>query len=149
MFNELEIIKVIESSWGWTGIQPIKIISDNAFGNLIIQDVNNRYWRLCPEDLYCNVVAENTEEFKKLSSEDNFLQDWCMETLSAQSSDRLGELAHGEKYCFVVPCVLGGEYSANNIKKVLLKEIIGLSGDIAKQIENLPDGAQVKLKLID
>ena len=48
----------------------------------------------------------------------------------------------------VIPGVLGGEYGANNVKMAPLIEIIRFSGDVGKQIEDLPEGAQIELKVV-
>jgi hypothetical protein len=45
--------------------------------------------------------------------------------------------------------VLGGEYIISNIKTAPLIELIRFSGDLANQIKDLPDGAQIQLKVID
>ena len=57
----MELLGQVRSAWGWVGIEPVDLIDDNDFGNLIIEDVGGQYWRLCPEDLYCEVVASNRE----------------------------------------------------------------------------------------
>jgi len=44
--------------------------------------------------------------------------------------------------------VLGGEYGGSNVKVAPVLEIIRFSGDLGKQIEELPDGAQIELKVV-
>lgn len=51
----MELIATVKEAWGWTGLEPYQIVGDNDFGNLMIKDQSDRYWRLCPEDLYCKV----------------------------------------------------------------------------------------------
>ena len=143
------MVEEIREYWGWVGIDPEEVIGENDFGNLIIKDVEGKYWRLCPEDVYCEVVAENREELDALSSDQAFLKDWYMETLVEVAKDKLGPLEGDRKYYLVIPGPLGGEYGINNIKTAPLVEIIRYSGDIGKQIRDLPDGAQVELKVID
>ena len=58
----MNLISEIRSSWGWIGIEPEEIVGENDFGNLMIRDVEGKYWRLCPEDVYCKVVAGNRKE---------------------------------------------------------------------------------------
>ncbi|WP_202947438.1 T6SS immunity protein Tdi1 domain-containing protein [Sulfurovum sp. AR] len=65
------------------------------------------------------------------------------------AQDKLGPLEEGKKYYLVIPGALGGEYGIDNIKTAPLMEIIRYSGDVGKQIKDLPDGAEVKLKIID
>lgn len=78
----LEVVEQIEKAWGWAGIKPVEVIGDNDFGNLIIKDAAGSYWRLCPEDLYCNRVANDRAEFDILSQDYDFLRDWYMGPLA-------------------------------------------------------------------
>ncbi|WP_417442054.1 DUF1851 domain-containing protein [Idiomarina sp.] len=143
----MSIIQEIRESWGWVGINPVEIVGENDFGNLMIEDVEGKYWRLCPEDAYCEVLANTRDELVRLSSEQEFLEDWCMETLVEQARASLGELSEGTKYSLVIPGVLGGEYAISNIKIAPLVELVRFSGDVAKQIDDLPDGAEIQLRV--
>ena len=40
-------------------------------------------------------------------------------------------------------------YDTSNIKSVPLVELVRFSGDLGKQIRDLPDGAQIKLNIVD
>ena len=145
----MNIVDEINESWGWVGIEPLEVVGENDFGNLMIKDVEGKYWRLCPEELSCKVVALNRTELDSLSTDQEFLADWYMEALVEASKDKLGPLEEGRKYYMVIPGVLGGEYGISNIKTLPLAELIRLSGDLGKQIKDLPDGAQVTLKVVD
>ena len=145
----MNIVEEIREYWGWVGIDPVEVVGENDFGNLMIKDTEGKYWRLCPEDVYCEVVAENREELDALSTDQEFLEDWYMKTLVEVAKDILGPLEEGRKYYLVISGVLGGEYGISNIKTAPLVEIIRYSGDVGKQIKDLPDGAQIKLKVID
>jgi len=71
----MSLVKEVNASWGWVGIRAQEVIGENDFGNLIIKDTDLRYWRLCPEDLYCKVIAESREELDALSHNQDFLHD--------------------------------------------------------------------------
>jgi hypothetical protein len=114
-----------------------------------IEDVDGKYWRLSPEDVYCEVVAHDRDELDRLSQDQDFLEDWYMQALVEQAKESLGELSEGRKYCLVIPGALGGEYGISNIKTAQLIELIRFSGDLAKQIKDLPDGAEIKLRVVD
>jgi len=145
----MELTTEIANAWGWVGIEPEQVIGDNDFGNLIIKDVAGRYWRLCPEDLYCKVVASDRAELDALSQSQEFLRDWYMSGLVEQAKEKLGPLRPGYKYCLRIPGVLGGEYGGANLASVPLRELVAVSGHIAKEIEGMPDGAQVRLKITE
>lgn len=145
----MNLIPTITAAWGWTGIEPEKVVSQNDFGNLIIKDTSGRYWRLCPEDLYCRVIADSREVLDTLTTDPDFVHDWYMQALVDRAQQKLGPLNEGEKYYLVIPGPLGGAYAESNIQKLSLTQLISLSGDIAQQIENLPDGAKIQLKFDD
>lgn len=145
----MPIITEISSSWGWVGIDPEEVVGENDFGNLMIRDVEGKYWRLCPEDLYCEVVAGNRDELDALARNQEFLADWYMADLVAQANQALGPLPAGRKYHLVIPGALGGEYAISNIQTAPLVEMIRLSGNIGRQIKDLPNGAKIKLKVIE
>ena len=145
----MSIIQEVKDSWGWVGIEPLTIVGENDFGNLMIEDVDGKYWRLSPEDVYCEVVASDRDELDQLSQDQVFLEDWHMQVLVEQARESLGELTEGQKYCLVIPGALGGEYGVSNIKTAPLTELVRFSGDLAKQIKDLPDGAEIQLRVVD
>jgi len=58
----MTLIAIVEESCGWTGLKPALIVGDNDFGNLMVKDPEGRYWRLCPEELSCKVIASTKVE---------------------------------------------------------------------------------------
>lgn len=145
----MKVIEKIRQSWSWIGIVPVEVVGENDFGNLIIKDDTGRYWRLCPEDCYCKIIAANRSELDALSTNQAFLRDWHMKELVGLASSQCGPLSADRKYCLKIPGVLGGEYGGDNLATAPLGEIVGLAGDIARQIRDLPEGAQVKLRVVD
>lgn len=145
----MELITTIKDAWGWTGLCPSQIVGENDFGNLMIKDHTGSYWRICPEDLYCEVVAATREELDQLSRNAEFVGDWQMQALVDQARERLGPLQPGYKYCLKVPGTLGGEYGGDNLGVISLTELISASGHLAKETANLPDGAKVRINITD
>jgi hypothetical protein len=48
-----------------------------------------------------------------------------------------------------IPATLGGAYALDNIGTIDRGELIAFSGDLAKQIDGLPDGTQIRLRITD
>jgi hypothetical protein len=69
---KMDLISEIRSAWGWVGIDPHEVVGENDFGNLIIKDTDGKYWRMCPEDVYCEIVANNRDELDKLSQDPDY-----------------------------------------------------------------------------
>ena len=145
----MNILDEVIASWGWVGIKPSEIMAVNDFANLILKDEEGKFWRLCPEDVYCEVVANSIDEYNALINDPEFIHDWNMAAMVQEATESLGELKEGYKYCLAIPGVLDGEYSGANIKTAPFIEIIRWSGDLGKQIKDLPDGAKVEIKVID
>ena len=145
----MELIDCIHTAWGWAGLEPVEVVGENAFGNLMIRDAANQYWRFCPEDLSCQIVARDRAELDELSRDQSFLRDWYMSAMVEQAEQLLGPLAAGRKYCLRIPGTLGGEYGGSNLATIELLELVRASGHIAEQIKGLPGGATVRFKITD
>lgn len=74
-------------------------------------------------------------------------RDWEMASLVEEAEARYGVQPEGRCFCLKVPAVLGGAYAIENIGTVPLLELIAFVGDLARQIEDLPDGATVDLRI--
>jgi hypothetical protein len=145
----MELTAIVKEAWGWTGLEPDRIVGHNDFGNLMVKDQSGRYWRLCPEDLYCKVIAHSRSELDRISQDQEFLKDWYMVDLARQARQRLGPLRPGFRYCLKIPGLLGGEYGGGNLTTMSLSDLVSASGRIAQQVHELPDGAQVKFSITD
>jgi len=145
----MRLLRTISEAWAWTGIEPCRVVDQNAFGNLLVEDQQGRYWRICPEELSCSVVADNAHQFQQLRAEQEFQRDWEMARLTAHARAKLGEPGDSSCFCLKTPAVLGGKYTIANIGQIHLEELISFSGDVARQMKDLPDGTQIKLKFAD
>ncbi len=143
------MIDEIRDSWGWIGIDPDEIVGINEFGNILGRDRKGAYWRLCPEDVYCKVIAASSQEFQELMEDEEFCLDWEMTGLVKKARETVGPLKDGHRYCLKIPGVLGGEYGGENLASMPLDGLIRFSGDLALQIRDLPDGAQISLNVVD
>src|SRR4051794_13557656 len=104
----MELVEHIERAWGWTGIKPVKVVGENDFGNLMVRDERGQYWRICPEDLYCEVVVTDRAALDSLTKDQEFQQDWSMSALVEEALAKVGPLYPGRKYCLKIPGPLGG-----------------------------------------
>lgn len=142
-----DLIAVIQDSWGWIGLEPVEVIRENDFGNLIVRDAADRYWRICPEEATCEVVADSLAELDALFVAPDFVEDWEMTRLIEIARSKLGPLKKGRKYYLVIPGIIGGKYDASNMQTLALPELIGIRGDFAKEIKDLPDGTEVRIEV--
>ena len=144
-----DLLDVIEDSWSFTPLQARAIIDTNAFGNVLVAGDDGRYWRICPEELSCEPIAASEEELERLRSSPEFKADWEMERLAELGNSLFGRPPAGRCFCLKIPAVLGGAYDASNLATITILELLAASGEIASQIKDLPDGAKVRLKIVD
>jgi hypothetical protein len=144
-----DTIELIADAWGWQGLRPAKVIQTNAFGSILLEDIDGRIWRITPELAECTVVAEDRNGIHNLLIDDEFALDWSMGQLLPLAIATVGPLNEGECYGFKMPPVLGGGYDASNLCKLPIQEVLHFSGTIARQTRDLPDGAQVELVFED
>jgi hypothetical protein len=44
----MDLVSEIRDAWGWVGIDPIEVVDENDFENLIVRDADGKFWRVCP-----------------------------------------------------------------------------------------------------
>jgi hypothetical protein len=131
-------VEDINDAWGWTGLNAVEVLGENAFGNLIVRDEDGMYWRLSPQDLRCEPVAGDRAALDALSYNQEFLDGWYMPEQVRLAETTLGPLTAGRKYCLKIPSALGGHYGRDNLAMVPLHELIRFAGEGAQQFDGLP-----------
>ena len=141
------LLEIIADEWGWLDFIPQKIIAINQFGNVIFQTQDQKYWRICPEELACELIATSDISYCQLWSDPEFILDWQMQALVDLAETKFSNLAKGRCYCLKMPAPLGGKYDLDNLGEISLNEVIAFSGSLAKQIKDFPDGTKIKLTI--
>ena len=118
-----KIISEINKAWKWKGFIASEILRVNEFGNVIFKTDKNGYWRLCPEEFSCVMIAQKDSELKILWNDEEFVRDWEMTNLVNIAKSELGELAESQKYCLKIPGVIGGKYEKENLGKINFMEL--------------------------
>lgn len=119
------MLTAINKVWDWIGVKAKEIVQINDFGNITFKSTENEFWRICPEELYCEKIADSQLDYEILLRNSEFIEDWEMENLVQIAKESVGELMDGGKYCLKLPSVLGGEYNSEYIRKVSQMEQIG------------------------
>ena len=145
----MAIAEDICEAWGWMGIESAQVVGINKFGNVIFSDRTGKYWRICPEELECKVIADSATEYQRLLSDPEFLRDWEMARLVEMAEAKYGAQPVHRYFCLKTPGILGGAYESENIGTIGIGELIRFSGDVANQIKDLPPGSKVEFKIVD
>lgn len=93
-----------------------------------------------------NLAYDLEEWAKRMLSEYEALTSY---PLARQWQSQNGPLPLGKRLMLKRPLVLGGDYSLTNLFAVEAVEGMRLRGNIAKQIDGLPEGTQVNFRFTD
>ena len=144
------VLAAISQGWGWRGIDPVEILDVNAFGNVIVQARDGAIWRIVPEDAEASPIADSVSALAVLRADPEFRLDWEMDHLVRRAAAVVGPLEAERCYTLKMPSVLGGRYDDDaNLGSVPLVELMSFSGDLARQLDTLPDGAEFRIKVVD
>lgn len=141
-------VEAANKAWSWRTGAISKIHGTSRFGNLLVESENGDIWRICPEELAAKKLGPATE-LPGIERDADFVVDWNMEDLVRACEDLLGPQPRDRFIGFKQFPALGGAYHAENLMYVEPGQWIGFSGEVARQVDQLPDGTQVGLKWTD
>lgn len=142
-FTHIDINRLIES-WNWLIGNDKKPILISSIGDLFLEDQYGIYWLNVGEGKI-EKVAENETEFKSKLNDNDFVNEWFLIDLVSELK-RSGLLLTEKKlYGYKILPILGGKYNPENFVLIDIEEHFELSGQIHKQLKDLPDGTKVRL----
>lgn len=139
------LLEAIAEGWSWKLGQPVELLATNSFGNAIVKNADGRFFRIMPEEWSCELIASSDAELEEKKKDESFAHDWAMSRVVALAEAAHGPLDEGQAFFLVTPGILDGKYAAENIRKISLRELLAYSGDMAQQIDGIPDGEQVRI----
>jgi hypothetical protein len=145
----MDTLQAIRSEWGFAGLEPRAVLDVNAFGHALVRDVDGHFWQVIPDLLSCELLATSEAEYRQHVSTPEFQEAWRMERLVATATAVLGTPMAGCCFCLKVPAAIGGPYEAENFGTIAIAELLAVSGNIAAQIQDLPEGTPVEVRIVD
>lgn len=100
-----------------------------------------------PETGAFETMASSLEHWAQLILDDHAY--WTGHPLAHDWQAAHGPLPVGSRLLPVTPFVLGGEYTLENLRAIVATEGMRYRASIAHQIRDLPDGAQIELRVVD
>ena len=146
----MDILAAISEGWSWKGLDPVEVLDVNAFGNVIVRARDGVIWRITPEDADAGVFAKDAAGWQAIRDDPEFELDWRMALLVQRAVAVVGPIALGACYTLKMPSILGGRYDDDaNLGSAPLVELMSFSGNLARQVEGLPEGAEVRIRIVD
>ena len=131
--------------WRWL-IPSGEVCAVTALGDMIL-NVDGSFWFLCAAVAQLEPLAASEQELARVLAQK---KDEIFGTAFIEKMRREGlELAEGQCVGFKQPVVLGGGYTRSNAYAVEACECVSWLGDLHRQINDLPDGAKIKLNITD
>lgn len=135
------------SAWSSILPWPVRILHTNLFGDAFVVDAAGAVHMLDRGGCVTERISASEHDFWDAIQTDN--QGWQLRLL-ADACRRAGKpLGDGQCYAFTTPPVLGGEYVVDNVWVAPWREWFAFTADLFRQIEKVPDGAIVSLKVVD
>lgn len=138
-------LKRITESWDWLIGNDKTPILVSSIGDIFLEDRKGKcYWLNVGEGII-EKVADNKIEFKEKLNNNEIVSEWFLVELVAELKKEGLELTEKKLYGYKKLPVLGGEYEPENFELTDIEVHFELSGQIHKQIKDLPDGTKVKI----
>ena len=135
------------ANWSWLLPERFTAWIMNRFGDLFIVLDDGTVHML---DVGCGSlkkVAESRDEFAVKIDEDDNANEWLMIPLVDRLVASGITLQAGQCYGFRQPPILGGGYSIDNVAVLSVDDYYGGYGSIHQQINNLPCGPQIAIRI--
>ncbi len=91
-------------------------------------------------------VAKDKIDFKERLIESGKMSEWFLAPLVDRLEVAGKCLQSNQCYSFIKPLGLGGTLTVENVMMVPIREHFCLCGEVFRQIQDVPDGAEVVLK---
>lgn len=143
-FTHIDLNRLTES-WDWLIGNDKTPILISSIGDIFLEDRNEKCYRLNVGEGIIEKVAEDKTEFKEKLNDNEIVSDWFLVELVAELKKGGMELTENKLYGYKKLPVLGGEYEPENFELTDIEVHFELSGQIHKQIKDLPDGTNVKI----
>ena len=140
--TQTDVLNVLRSAWALP--DPMRVVSVNPFGNVVVACKDGSLWRVCPEELSAERIALEPN-FETLLKDEEFLEDWMLEELAAGAKATLGIPNSEQCYGFNIWPAMGGTYASDNCAIKTLTEWLAVSGDVGRQVKDLPSGTKITL----
>lgn len=143
-----EAVAQLRESWLWLLGENWRPLLFSAIGDVFLQLPAGSVWWLSTATGGLEQVAESEPEFVELLGSSEKLHEWFLPGLvqALKAADK--PLSPGQCYSYkTLPVFSDGSFSVDNMHALDAREHFGFTGEVMRQIQALPDGAQVTIKV--
>ena len=137
------------SPWQWFLPPELTVWLMNRFGDLFVVLDGDAVHMFDVGGGTLDRVADSRDHFCNLLDLDDNANQWFMIPLIDKLVAAGKTLKSGYCYGYLQSPVLGGDYAVDNTIVIPIAEQYGVNGAIHEKIKDLPDGAEVTIKVTD
>lgn len=142
--SEAQLLEILRKDWAWALPDPARVVAINPFGNVVVACADRSLWRVCPESLTADKISDESD-FAAVLADEEFCEDWLFDGPVTAAHSSLGPFGDGQCYGFKIWPALGGAYTPDNFAIKTLTEWLAVSGDVGRQVKDIPPGTEIEL----
>jgi hypothetical protein len=148
MFYEAQGATDLLAPWRWLlGGHP-RLLGWSSSGDLFVTDAPGAVFRLDTGGGELELVAASPNDFRHGLQSPEHAEDQLLLSVVRQFEARHGPLRPNECLGFTTLPILGGTYTIENRFRLSVAEHVAVTGDLHRQLRDLPDGTQVSIKIV-
>lgn len=136
----------ILSCWHWKVADMKAICTMSCLGDLFLIGQDDAVYWLQTDNGELSKVAEDFQQFQAFLNDEDKIDNWFLPLLVKELITAGKTLKENEVYSYIKLPVIGGEYSAENIKPTDISVHFAFAGQICEQMKDLPHGTKVNIK---
>ena len=137
----------ILEEWYWLIGHDKKIVLISSLGDLILKNYKDEYFWLDTGGGEFKKVANSENEFEEKINNEEIRDEWFLIELVRKIKSRGIVLKEGYLFGYKKLPIIGGEYNPNNFELTPIIVHFNLSGQIHRQIKDLPDGTEINIEV--
>lgn len=141
-------LAALNAAWGWTGVRFAEVFAHSLMGHMLIIDAVGAFHYLDPDLGELTLLGDEDAARAHMALEQTQAV-WRADALVDAAAVRLGPPDPGQVYSLRLPAMIAGDYAHDNLVKIDLVDLVYLSGDLARQTRDLPEGSPVNIRIVN
>lgn len=125
-----------------------RVHAQNLMGHLVLSDAQDAYFYLDPDGMQVIALGTREDALAHLKGEEA-KELWSGGKLVDAARQKFGDPPQGCVFTLKPHAMVEGRYDIDEVCILPLDELIRFSGDVARQIHDLPDGSQIQFEVTD
>ncbi len=144
----MTLLEAINQGWGWSGLVATQVHAKGPMGHLLVSDAEGCFHYIDIDMMELHALG-NEAAARAHFAKPETRELWEAAALVEPARARLGNPPDGSVFALNIHAMLAGNYSADEVCFLPLHELAFLSGDLARQLKDLPEGEKLRIEIID